>query len=449
MINKKYFGTDGIRGKIGTIPITPDFFIKLGWAIASSLSYSKFKKIVIGKDTRNSGKILQSGLISGISLAGFSSCLVGTITTPAIAYLTKIFKADAGIVISASHNSFEYNGIKIFSKNGVKLNFKKEIEIEKKIKQNIYFVNNFSKIIVKKKYQEAKNIYIEFCKKAFFLYKINFKNLKIVVDCANGASYNIFPNLLIELGAKVIKINCIPNGFNINDNCGTINVKNLRKKVLLEKANIGIALDGDGDRVILIDHLGNIINGDHILYIIAKIELNIFKKSEGGVVGTVISNMGLEIALKRIKIPFFRSQVGDNNIMKILNKKKWKIGGETSGHIILLDKQTTSDAIIVSLQILFYMMYFDSSLYQLSKELYLFPQNTIIIPINKKKNILKNPRFKKSISNLKKKLNNNERIILRKSGTEPIIRIIVEGEKKRVYKISFFIKKLLMKYKYL
>ncbi|MBK4765295.1 MAG: phosphoglucosamine mutase, partial [Pantoea sp. Brub] len=308
MSNCKYFGTDGIRGTVGEPPITPDFVLKLGWASGKVLSRHGSKKIIIGKDTRISGYMLESALEAGLSAAGLSAAFTGPMPTPAIAYLTRTFRAEAGIVISASHNPFHDNGIKFFSSEGIKLpdNVEKaiELEIEKPIScVHSTYLGRASRIV------DAAGRYIEFCKSTF-PNQLNLNNLKIVVDCANGATYHIAPKVLSELGANVITIAAKPNGININENCGVTNIKYLQKIVLSEKADIGLAYDGDGDRVIMIDHLGNKVNGDQILYIIAYEDLRM-GNLKGGVVGTLMSNMGLELAFKKLGIPFVRAEVGD------------------------------------------------------------------------------------------------------------------------------------------
>ncbi|MFT8229939.1 MAG: phosphoglucosamine mutase [Enterobacterales bacterium] len=437
MNKNKYFGTDGIRGKVGKTLINPNFVLKLGWAIGKILPYNSSRQVFIGKDTRSSGDMIESALVSGLSAAGFSSMLVGYIPTPGIAYLTKKFKGEAGIVISASHNPFYDNGIKIFSKYGTK--FSKEVEacIESKISSDLVCVDSkeLGKTLIVNKYI---NEYVEFCKSTFPK-NITLNNLKIIVDCANGSTYNIAGNILTDLGANVSTISCNPNGININQKCGATNTYLLRKKVLQEKADLGIAYDGDGDRVIMIDHLGNKIDGDHIIYIIVKDQLN-KGKLFGGVVGTVMSNMGLELSLKKLNIPFIRSEVGNYFILKAMKENNWKFGSENSGHIILLDKTTTDDAIIVGLQILSILVQRNVSLYDLCEDIKLLPQKIVNVYYPILNDLFQLPNVKKVVYEAKKQLNGNGRILLRKSGTEPLIRIMVEGEDKE--KISFLAEKI-------
>lgn len=433
MSSKKYFGTDGIRGVVGTNPITPEFFLKLGWVIGKVLANQGSKKIVLGSDTRISSFTLISALEAGVSSAGVSTYFLGVIPTPAVAYLTKFFFAEAGVVISASHNPYYYNGIKLFSIYGTKINKNIEKKIEKKIQKKINCIssNKLGKIF---KISKASNLYINFCKKSISDV-LNLKKLKIILDCSNGSTYKIAPKILHQLGANLIVLNYKPNGININKKCGTNNTKYLKSKVLIEKADLGIAFDGDGDRIIMVDHLGNIINGDYILYIIAKEYIK--NKKRYGVVGTIMSNLGLEIALKKIGISFIRTSVGDRFILEKLKEKKWIFGAENSGHIILLNKTTTSDGIIASLQILSIMIKNNISLYNLCKNIFFFHQVLLNVKLNKKIDPLKNKNVKKTINHINKILKDNGRILVRKSGTEPLIRIMIEGKnKKKIISLS-------------
>lgn len=428
MKNKNYFGTDGIRGEVGIKPITPDFILKLGWAIGQTLAKYGSRKVIIGTDTRISAYMLKSLLEAGISSSGASSFFIGVMPTPGVSYLTRIFFAEAGIVISASHNPFCYNGIKIFSIKGDKISNIIEKNILLKMKKKINCVSSL-KLGINTIIKDAKSLYINFCKNSFSKY-LNLKKLKIVVDCANGSTYRIAPKILKDLGANIIKINCNPNGININNNCGTTNIKTLQSKVLLENADIGIAFDGDGDRVFMIDHLGNVLNGDHILYIIAKYK--VFKKNNYyGTVGTIMSNTGLEISLSKLGIPFVRVNVGDRYILEKLKEKKWIFGAENSGHIILLNKTNTSDAIIACLQILNIMIKNNIRLNCLYKDMIFFPQIVINVKYKTKYDPLKKYIVKKVINYAKKKLSNSGRLLLRKSGTEPYIRIMIEGKDKK------------------
>lgn len=424
----KYFGTDGIRGRVGYTPITPDFILKLGWAAGKVLSkYSRgtSRQIIIGKDTRISGYMLESALESGLAAAGLSAALTGPMPTPAIAYLTRTFRAEAGIVISASHNPFYDNGIKFFSIKGTKLDNEVESDIEMKLSQCLRCVvskdlGKASRII------DAAGRYIEFCKSTFPTH-LSLGKLKIVVDCANGATYHIAPSVLRELGANVITIFCRPNGFNINKSCGTTDIRQLCGQVVSKRADLGIAYDGDGDRVIMVDHFGNRVDGDQILYIIAREKLS-QKKLVGGIVGTLMSNMGLILALKKLNIPFVRANIGDRDIFLMLRKKGWYIGGESSGHIMLLDKTTTGDGIVVSLQVLSAMVNNGVSLYELCSGLCLLPQILINVCCAMDSNPLESDIVKRTIKLVKKELSDQGRLLLRQSGTEPYVRIMVEGK---------------------
>ncbi|ADV33509.1 phosphoglucosamine mutase [Candidatus Blochmanniella vafra str. BVAF] len=425
----KYFGTDGIRGRVGFSPITPDFMLKLGWAVGKVLGYrstKRSKQVIIGKDTRISGYMLESALESGLAAAGLSASLTGPMPTPAIAYLTRTFRAEVGIVISASHNPFYDNGIKFFSIKGTKLDDYVERSIEIELKKCLtcaepQLLGKASRIA------DAVGRYIEFCKSTFPTF-LSLKKLKIVVDCANGATYHIAPNVFRELGADVIPIFCQPNGININKKCGTMDISQLKTKVLSKKADLGIAYDGDGDRVIMVDHIGNTVNGDQMLYILAR-EYLYSKKLDGGIVGTLMSNMGLVIALKQLNIPFVRANIGDRSVLSMLKKKGWYIGGENSGHIILLNKTTTGDGIIVALQILSTMIMNRVSLYELCRNIHLLPQILINVYCFGLSNLLKSHLVKKEVQVVKKELLDQGRILLRQSGTEPYIRIMVEGNR--------------------
>lgn len=440
----KYFGTDGIRGKVGSIPITPEFITKIGWAVAKIMGQYGSKKIIIGTDTRKSSYLINLSLQAGILSTGSSVLFVGIVPTPAISYLTKLLSAQAGIAISASHNSFHYNGVKFFSCDGTKINDKTEKKIERKIKNNIT-CNISSKLGTYSYIKNAPFLYIDFCKKNFSD-KLNLKNIKIILDCANGSTFNIAPIIFNDLGANITLLGCSPDGENINKNCGTNNVKILKSKVLSLNADLGIAFDGDGDRLVMIDHRGNLINGDHILYIIAREELKnnniLFSKKSYGVVGTVMSNMGLELSLKEIGIKFIRSQVGDKYILEKLKEKKWYFGAENSGHIILLNKSTTGDAIIAVLQVLTIMINNNSSLYDLCKNIKMYPHKLLNIKINNTKNIFK---IKKIINNINYNFQGLGRAILRFSGTEPLIRIMVEGKNRK--KVFFLARYILKKVK--
>lgn len=434
MSNRKYFGTDGIRGKVGQYPITPDFALKLGWAAGRILAKDGVKKVLIGKDTRISGYMLESALEAGFASAGVATAFTGPMPTPAIAYLTRTFRADAGIVISASHNPFYDNGIKFFSTEGKKLADSIELEIEAELEKDIDCVES-KQLGRASRITDAAGRYIEFCKSTFD-HELSLSGLKIVVDCANGATYHIAPKVLRELGAKVIKIGCEPDGVNINENCGATDVRALSKRVIDEQADLGFALDGDGDRIIMVDHEGRKIDGDQIIYIIAREALR-QGQLKGGVVGTLMSNMGLEIALKNLGIPFARAKVGDRYVLEKLIEKKWRLGAENSGHVLLLDKTTTGDGIIAGLQVLSAMVRNDMSLSDLCSGMIMLPQVLINVHYTEKSDPLKNSAVKLAIEQVEKELDGKGRVLIRKSGTEPLIRVMVEGsEEAEVQKLA-------------
>ncbi|MWP48950.1 MULTISPECIES: phosphoglucosamine mutase [unclassified Gilliamella] len=424
MSNRKYFGTDGIRGKVGQYPITPDFALKLGWAAGRVLAKDGVKKVLIGKDTRISGYMLESALEAGFASAGVAAAFTGPMPTPAIAYLTRTFRADAGVVISASHNPFYDNGIKFFSTEGKKLDDAIELEIEAELEKEIDCVES-KQLGRASRITDAAGRYIEFCKSTFD-HDLSLAGLKIVVDCANGATYHIAPKVLRELGAQVIKMGCEPDGVNINENCGATDVKELAKRVIDEKANLGFALDGDGDRIIMVDHNGQKIDGDLIIYIIAREALR-QGQLKGGVVGTLMSNMGLEIALKNLGIPFVRAKVGDRYVLEKLVEKNWRLGAENSGHVLLLDKTTTGDGIVAGLQVLAAMVRNDMSLADLCSGMIMLPQVLINVRFSGEHDPLKSAQVKLAIEQAEKQLGNNGRVLIRKSGTEPLIRVMVEG----------------------
>jgi phosphoglucosamine mutase len=424
MSNRKYFGTDGIRGKVGEYPITPDFALKLGWAAGRVLAKDGVKKVIIGKDTRISGYMLESALEAGFASAGVAAAFTGPMPTPAIAYLTRTFRADAGVVISASHNPFYDNGIKFFSNEGRKLDDAIELEIEAQLEKEIDCVES-KQLGRASRITDAAGRYIEFCKSTFD-HDLSLSGLKIVVDCANGATYHIAPKVLRELGAEVIKIGCDPDGVNINENCGATDVKALTERVINEKADLGFSLDGDGDRIIMVDHKGNKIDGDLIIYIIAREALR-QGQLKGGVVGTLMSNMGLEIALKNLGIPFVRAKVGDRYVLEMLVEKNWRLGAENSGHVLLLNKTTTGDGIVAGLQVLAAMVRNNMSLADLCSGMTMLPQVLINVRFSGKHDPLTNPEVKSAIEQAEQQLVNNGRVLIRKSGTEPLIRVMVEG----------------------
>ncbi|MCW8470215.1 phosphoglucosamine mutase [Fluoribacter gormanii] len=431
MRQRKYFGTDGIRGHVGLSNINPEFVLKLGWAVGRVLANGHRKKVVIGKDTRVSGYMLESALEAGLSAAGVDVALLGPMPTPAIAYLTQTLRANAGIVISASHNLFEDNGIKFFSSEGGKLPDRVELAIEAELDRKMQTVpsQNLGKAT---RINDASGRYIEFCKSTIpSLTRLS--GLKIVVDCANGATYHIAPNVFSELGAEVISIGNRPDGFNINEDCGSTSPELLRQKVISNGADIGIGLDGDGDRVILIDSDGRLIDGDQILYIIAK-DRHQRGVLNGGVVGTQMSNYGLEIAIKNLGIPFVRTRVGDRYVLEALREKDWKIGGETSGHIVCLDKTTTGDGIVAALQVLSIMVKQGKTLQQLVEGINLLPQSLMNLKTNYAALLAEHTQVIEIVKALETSLNGEGRVLLRPSGTEPLLRVMVEGMDESIVK---------------
>lgn len=425
MSNRKYFGTDGIRGKVGDSPITPDFVLKLGWAAGKVLARHGSRKIIIGKDTRISGYMLESSLEAGLAAAGLSASFTGPMPTPAVAYLTRTFRAEAGIVISASHNPYYDNGIKFFSIDGTKLPDEVEEAIEAEMEKPITCVES-AELGRANRIVDAAGRYIEFCK-GTFPSEQSLSSLKVVLDCANGATYHIAPNVFRELGAEVIAIGCEPNGININEQCGATDVRMLQERVIAEKAHVGLAFDGDGDRLIMVDHQGNKVDGDQILYIIAREALR-QGQLKGGVIGTLMSNMGLEIALKQLGIPFERAKVGDRYVLEKLQEKGWRMGAENSGHVILLDKTTTGDGIVAGLQVLSAMVRNQMSLHDLCSGMKLLPQILVNVRFSGSHDPLQSDEVLAAHERVEKELAGKGRVLLRKSGTEPLIRVMVEGE---------------------
>lgn len=423
MANRKYFGTDGVRGKVGSYPITPDFALKLGWAAGKVLASQGSKMVLIGKDTRISGYMLESALEAGLAAAGLSAAFTGPMPTPAIAYLTRTFRAEAGIVISASHNPYYDNGIKFFSAKGTKLPDEIEEAIEAMLEQPMDCVES-AELGKASRINDAAGRYIEFCKGSFPAH-LGLEGYKIVVDCANGATYHIAPNVLRELGAEVIEIGTDPNGLNINEKCGATDVTELQAKVVETKADVGLAYDGDGDRIMMVDHLGNKVDGDQILFIIAREALR-SGQLKGGVVGTLMSNMSLEIALKMLGVPFLRANVGDRYVLEKMVENDWMLGGENSGHIIIADKNTTGDGIVASLAVLAAMAQHKLSLNELASAVKLFPQVLINVRFAGGENPLESDAVKSVAADVEKRLEGKGRILLRKSGTEPLIRVMVE-----------------------
>ncbi len=425
MIKKKYFGTDGIRGKVGSHAIHPEFVLRLGWAVGRVLGQFHGKKVLIGKDTRISGYMFESALEAGLIAAGIDVRLLGPMPTPAIAYLTQTFRACAGIVISASHNPYEDNGIKFFDSSGGKLPDEIELAIEAELEKPFDLVSS-ERLGKASRITDASGRYIEFCKSTISS-QTKLNGLKIVVDCANGATYMVAPSVFRELGAEVHIIADKPDGFNINQNCGSTSPERLQKKVLETKADVGIAFDGDGDRVLFVNRHGQVINGDGVLYLIAQERIQ-HQNLHGGVVGTLMTNMGLELKFREMNVPFVRTNVGDRFVLSALKEKNWKIGGETSGHIVCLDKTTTGDGIIASLQVLSNMIHQQKSLDELMQDVHLFPQVLCNIKTNDAKQLMSHPIFEREIARHECALKDRGRMLIRPSGTEPIVRVLLEGE---------------------
>ena len=424
MSERRYFGTDGIRGLVGQYPITAEFVMKLGYAAGRVLAAQGTKKVLIGKDTRISGYMLESALEAGFSAAGIDIGLLGPMPTPGIAYLTKTFRAEAGIVISASHNPFYDNGIKFFSQNGEKLPDAVELAIEAELDKEMGCVES-AKLGKATRIDDAAGRYIEFCK-SNFPSQHSLNGFKIVVDCAHGATYHIAPNVFRELGAEVIEIGTSPNGTNINDGCGATSMDAISKAVVEHKADLGIALDGDGDRLMMVDHTGYILDGDECVYVIAANDVQ-SGTIQGGVVGTLMSNMGLEIALADMGIPFARSKVGDRYVMEMLNKKGWQLGAENSGHVINLKHTSTGDGIIAALNVLTTVCSSDRTLHELRQGMKKLPQILVNVRFTGSNDPLTAQNVAAAVHTVNEKLSGRGRVLLRKSGTEPLIRVMVEG----------------------
>lgn len=420
-----YFGTDGIRGKFGVMPITPEFALKLGFATGKVIKrHSKKNKpvVVMGKDPRLSGYILESALQSGLNAAGVYVHLLGPLPTPAIAHLTRALHANLGIVISASHNPYFDNGIKFFSSEGKKLPDALQEEINQELEKEL-IIDDISNLGKSVRVDDAQGRYIEFCKSSF-PYHYDLNDLTIVIDCANGAAYNVGPAVYRELGAKVIAIHNEPNGLNINEGCGSTHPESLQQAVIKHKADLGIAFDGDADRVIMVDKNGEQITGDHILYILATQGTH----KPAGIVGTVMSNMALEIALDKAEVPFVRAKVGDRYVLQALDDNKWVTGGEPSGHILTLDKSTTGDAIIASLQVLTVMVEQQKALDELVAGFKLLPNVLVNVRLEAMFDPYAVPALVTEFEKAESQLKGRGRLLIRKSGTEPVIRVMVEGD---------------------
>jgi phosphoglucosamine mutase len=430
-MSRKYFGTDGVRGRVGEYPITPQFVMHLGYAAGKVLARADHTQgersaLLIGKDTRISGYMLESALEAGLIAAGIDVYLAGPIPTPAVAYLTRALRLQAGVVISASHNPFEDNGIKFFSGDGMKLPDEVELAIEAEL-ENPMQSNPSDSLGKAKRIDDAVGRYIEFCKSTFPA-DMNLRGLKIVVDSAHGATYHIARNVFHELGADVIAIGAQPDGKNINDGYGATAPANLRKAVVENKAHIGLALDGDGDRLIMVDAEGKLYDGDQLLYIIAK-QRQALGKMQGGVVGTLMTNLAFEHAMQKLGIPFARAKVGDRYVMELLQQKGWQLGGENSGHIICLDKHSTGDGIVSALQVLHALRMKQQTLAQATHDLVMYPQVLINVRVTgKAAELLALPAVKAIVIEAERALNGKGRVLLRPSGTEPLLRVMVEGE---------------------
>lgn len=429
-MSRKYFGTDGIRGRVGEYPITPDFMLKLGWAAGMAFRKMGACRVLVGKDTRISGYMFESALEAGLSAAGADVLLLGPMPTPAIAYLTRTFHAEAGIVISASHNPHDDNGIKFFSGQGTKLPDEVESMIEELMDAPMTVAES-SKLGKVSRINDAAGRYIEFCKSSVPT-TTDFAGLKLVIDCAHGATYKVAPNVFRELGAQVTVLSAAPDGLNINDNCGSTHMEALQAAVLIGHADLGIAFDGDGDRVLMVDHTGAIVDGDDLLFIIAR-DLHERGKLHGGVVGTLMSNLGLELAFQDLSIPFVRASVGDRYVMAELKERDWQLGGENSGHIVCCHHTTTGDAIIAALQVLLALKRRDETLAHARQGLRKCPQVLVNVRFaGGELNPVEHPSVKEACERVTQAMGGRGRVLLRKSGTEPLVRVMVEGDDEKV-----------------
>ena len=421
-----YFGTDGIRGTVGQPPITADFMLRLGRAAGIVLAKGEKQAVVIGKDTRISGYMFESALEAGLAAAGANVFLLGPMPTPAVAYLTRTLYACAGIVISASHNPYLDNGIKFFSADGEKLPDDVETAIEAELERPFTTVDS-AKLGKASRVDDAAGRYIEFCK-GTTPFGMSLGGLKITLDCANGATYKVAPAVMRELGASVHVVADEPNGMNINDHCGSTEPELMRSEVVRRGSDVGIALDGDGDRVVMADNEGALVDGDELLYILAMARQKT-GSLVGGVVGTVMTNLGLELALSRNGIPFERTPVGDRHIHRALIRNGWKLGGEASGHLLCLDRTSTGDGIVIALQVLEVMVQTGQSLSELKQGLHKFPQTMINVPVgaNGRQMLSESCRIRDAVRDIEAELNGMGRVILRPSGTESLIRVTLEG----------------------
>ncbi|NWN81516.1 MAG: phosphoglucosamine mutase [Halomonas sp.] len=427
---RKYFGTDGVRGRVGEFPMTPDFAMKLGWAAGKVLGAQGSGEVVIGKDTRASGYMLESALEAGFSAAGINIALVGPLPTPAIAYLATTFRSSAGVVISASHNPFYDNGIKLFAASGRKLTDAQEAEIESWLEQALTTgmtcvpSDRLGKV---RRIADAGGRYVEYCK-SHFPGQQNLDGLKIVIDSANGAAYRVGPTVYRELGAEVISLNDQPNGVNINQECGATHLKSLQAAVITHEADLGIAVDGDADRLMMVDHTGAVVDGDELLYMMVQVARE--EGYTGGVVGTQMSNLGLELALAEMGVPFKRAKVGDRYVMEQLIETGWRIGGESSGHLLSLDHAATGDAIIASVRVLAALQQQGTTLHRAKQGMRKLPQTLVNVgyEAGQGSDPLDRPAIKEAVSRVEARLGDAGRVLLRKSGTEPLVRVMVEAK---------------------
>lgn len=433
-MSRKYFGTDGVRGRVGEGPITPEFVMRLGYAAGrvltgfdSNLAPGAHPAVLIGKDTRISGYMLESALQAGLSAAGVDVLLTGPLPTPAVAYLTRALRAQAGIVISASHNPFEDNGIKFFSADGSKLPDAVELAIEAELDKPMHVMPS-AQLGKARRINDAAGRYVEFCKSTF-PNQMDLRGLKIVLDCAHGATYHVAPDVFHELGAEIILIGNQPDGLNINDGCGSTHPRALCDKVMQHGADLGIAFDGDGDRVVMVDAAGNLLDGDQLLYIIAA-QRKQAGLLGGGVVGTLMSNLGFEHALAKLDIPFTRAKVGDRYVLELLNEKGWLVGGENSGHILCLDKHSSGDGIISALQVLHAVRASGKTLQTLASGLTLYPQVLVNVTVKQRIDLDGNANIRAAVASAESELNGSGRVLLRASGTEPKVRVMVEGQQR-------------------
>ena len=423
-MTRKYFGTDGVRGTVGEFPITPDFVLKLGWAAGKVLAARGGSKILIGKDTRISGYMFESALEAGISAAGVDVRLLGPLPTPGIAYLPRTLSAQAGIVISASHNPYTDNGIKFFGADGRKLNDEIELEIERLLDEEISVVST-DQIGKVRRIDDARGRYCEFCKSTVPV--LDLSGMKIVVDTANGAAYHIAPDVFEELGATVVPLANQPDGFNINRDCGSTHPEALQRRVLEEKADLGVALDGDADRLLMVDHAGKLVDGDQLLFVVAR-----DRKDNGadmpGVVGTLMSNFGLELALEAEGIEFVRAKVGERYVMEQLDKRGWSIGGESSGHLVCLDCTSTGDGTVSALQVLAALSRRKQGLAEAVADVAMLPQQMINVRGPNRDGCMQHPDVQAAMASVEERLAGNGRVLLRPSGTEPLVRVMIEGK---------------------